>query len=92
MYPNLGIYEDLTPLRSRILFALRNREDAQGRKKYRFTLTKEGRIYCRTEAESKTKLPNGKMPKPHIVNRLEDLTKLGFSQEEINDIAANKRQ
>ena len=29
-YPNVGIYEDLTPLRSRMLYALRNRKNDQG--------------------------------------------------------------
>ena len=90
-YPDMAIYEDLTPLRSRILYALRNREDAEGHKVFKFTWTKEGRIYCRTEEESKKKLPNGKQPKPHIVNRLEDLSDLGFTQEEINGIGNSKR-
>lgn len=91
-YPDLAIYEDLTPLRSRMLYALRNRKDSEGHKVYKFTWSKEGRIYCRTEEESKRKLPNGKQPKPRVVNRLEDLADLGFTQEEIFNIAQGRRQ
>ena len=40
-YPDLAIYEDLTPLRSRMLYALRNRKDSEGHKVYKFTWSKE---------------------------------------------------
>ena len=36
-YPQLGIYEDLTPLRSRMLYALRNRTNSAGMKVYKYT-------------------------------------------------------
>ena len=50
-YPNAEIYGDITPLRSRILYALRNKKDQAENKVYRYVRSKEGRIYCRTEAE-----------------------------------------
>ena len=88
-YPNAAIYEDLTPQRSRMLYKLRNRTDHTGNKVYKFTWTREGRIYCRTEQESQRSSPNVKLPKPHAVNRPQDLSKLGFSQQEIENIIYN---
>ena len=90
-YPNVAIYEDVTPLRSRMLYALRNRRDQHGNKYYKFTWTREGRIYCRTEEESRTLQPNGKQARPHVVNRPQDLAKLGFSKQEIENIIYNRR-
>ena len=84
-YPNLAIYEDITPLRNRILYKLRNKKDQLDNKVYKFTWTRDGRIYWRTDAESRM----DPQPKPHAVNRPDDLKDLGFSEEEIYKIVYN---
>ena len=89
-YPNLGIYEDLTPLRSRILYALRNRTK-EGVKEFKFTWSKNGRIFCRTEAQTKPG-PDRKLPRPGVVNKPNDLLKLGFSEQEVQEIVNGKRK
>ena len=62
-----------------------NRRDQHDHKQFKFIWTKEGRIYCRTEQEANApRLPNQKPPRPHTVNRPEDLSKLGFSKQEID--------
>ena len=68
-------------LRSRILFALRNRKDRAGNKIYRYVWSREGRIYCRKESES----PANKITCPN------DLGKLGWSPSEIQEIAMVKK-
>ena len=80
-YPKAEIYEDVTPLRSRILFALRNRKDRADNKIYRYVWSREGRIYCRTESES----PANKITCP------KDLEKLGWSPSEIQEITKVKK-
>ena len=88
------LYDDLTPLRSRILFSLRNKKvDDQDVKKYKFVWTREGRIFARTEEESQRTIhKNGKdvLPPPHIVNKAQDLKQLGWSEAEILAIINNK--
>ena len=91
-YPNIGIYEDLTPLRSRILYALRNKKNQDGNKTYKFTWSKEGRIFCRTEQQTRSSGTGNKLPKPGIVNKPSDLLKLGFTEIEVNEIIINKRK
>ena len=91
-YPNIGIYEDLTPLRSRILYALRNKKNQDGNKTYKFTWSKEGRIFCRTEQQTRNSGTSNKLPKPGIVNKPSDLLKLGFTEKEVNEIIINKRK
>ena len=91
-YPNVGIYEDLTPLRSRILYALRNKKNQDGNKTYKFTWSKEGRIFCRTEQQTRSSGSGNKLPKPGIVNKPSDLLKLGFTEIEVNEIIINKRK
>ena len=91
-YPNIGIYEDLTPLRSRILYALRNKKNQDGNKTYKFTWSKEGRIFCRTEQQTRSSGSGNKLPKPGIVNKPSDLLKLGFTEIEVNEIIINKRK
>ena len=91
-----AIYEDVTPLRSRIMYALRNRMENDN-KKYLYVWSRDGRIFCRTEAESKQRVTNpitGKEgpPKPHIVNKVQDLEALGWTMLEIEDIACNRIQ
>ena len=90
-YPNIGIYEDLTPLRSRMLYALRNRKNLDGAKTYKFTWSKEGKIFCRTEDQTKPTAPGQKLPRPGVVNKPEDLLKLGFTEQQVQDIVTNKR-
>ena len=91
-YPNIGIYEDLTPLRSRILYALRNKKNQDGNKTYKFTWSKEGTIFCRTEQQTRSSGSGNKLPKPGIVNKPSDLLKLGFTEKEVNEIIINKRK
>ena len=91
-YPNLGFYEDLTPLRSRMLYALRNRKTQGGNKVYKFTWSKQGRIFCRTEQQTIPSGPDRKIPKPSVVNKPSDLINLGFTQEEVNEIISPKRK
>ena len=85
-YPKAEIYEDVTPLRSRILYALRNKKDQADNKVFRYVWSREGRIYCRTEAESK----QTPQPKANIINCPQDLSKLGWTQHEINEIIHKK--
>ena len=82
-YRNAEIYEDVTPLRSRIMFELRKRGDRQ---EFKYVWSKGGRIHCLRPADvvPKGQPRNGK--KPTIINTPEDLSKVGFSEEEINDI------
>ena len=89
-YTNLGIYEDLSPLRSRMLYALRNRTSENGAKTFKYTWSKEGRLYCRTEQQAQA-LPGQKLPKPGVVNQPNDLLKLGFSKTEV-EVIINKRK
>ena len=86
-YPDAVIYEDVTPLRSRIMYQLRNRKDTDGNKMWKFVWSRDGRIFCRTEEESR----QTPQTKPHVVNRVEDLRKLQFSESEIKDIICAKR-
>lgn len=87
-YPNLAIYEDLTPLRNRMLYQLRNRKDeTTNKKKYMYTWSREGRIYWRTESEAQ----QTPQPKPHAVNTPDDMKTLGFSDVEIYNIVNNIR-
>ena len=85
-YPHVAIYDDVTPLRSRILYALRNKKNNDGNKVYKFVWSREGRIYCRTESESQQET----QPPPHIVNCSQDLRKLGWKDSEIEDIIHKK--
>ena len=85
-YPKAEIYEDVTPLRSRILYALRNKKDSNDVKLYRYVWSREGRIYCRTDAETKV----SPQPPPHIINCPQDLLKLGWIQNEIEEIIHKK--
>ena len=94
-HPGAKIFDDVTPLRSRILFSLRNRKKVEGQdeKKYKFVWSREGRIFARTEEESRqTVRKNGRdvLPPPHIINKPQDLKGLGWSDAEIRDIINNK--
>ena len=74
------LYEDVTPLRSRIMYQLRQRED---KKAFKYVWSKGGRIYARTHAEADQTI---NQPPPHKINNPDDLLKIGFSQEEIDSI------
>ena len=80
------IYEDVTPLRSRIMFQLRHRDNKQA---FRFVWSKAGRIYARTHEQAN--LPRDQQARPIIINTPDDLSKVGFSQAEIEDIINNVR-
>ena len=84
---NALIYEDVTPLRSRIMYHLRQRNDKQA---FRYVWSKGGRIYARTPEDAA--LPRDQQPKPAIINTPDDLAKVGFSQKEIEDIVNNVRK
>ena len=78
-YKNVAIYEDVTPLRSRIMFELRSRGD---RKAFKYVWSRGGRIYCRaTDDADRT-----------TINTPQDLAKVGFSQQEIEDIINLKKK
>ena len=79
-----AIYEDVTPLRSRIMYELRQRDDKQ---KFKYVWSRGGRIYCRTPEEA-LKTPT---PAPHKINKPEDLKSVGFSDDEIEKIIKNIR-
>ena len=81
------MYEDVTPLRSRIMYQLRQRNDKQA---FKFVWSKAGRIYARTPEEAA--LPRDQQQKPLIINTPDDLTKAGFSEAEIEDIIKNPRK
>ena len=88
-YPNAAIYEDVTPLRSRMMYELRNRLDSANNKKWKFVWSRDGKIFVRTEAEAL--MDRESAPKPKCVQRPEDLKNLGFSDAEIQVIIMNKR-
>ena len=81
-FKSVAIYEDVSPLRSRIMYVLRQRGD---KKEFRYVWSRGGRIFCRTPEEVLTK-------KKHVINKPEDLSTVGFSPEEIEAIIKNKRK
>ena len=80
------MYEDVTPLRSRMMFHLRQRNDKQA---FRYVWSKGGRIYARTTEDAA--LPREQQPRPIVINTPEDMEKAGFSKEEIAVIVNNVR-
>ena len=99
-HPSAQIFDDITPLRSRLMFALKNRKEIDSEDKlYAHVWSREGRIYCRTAQDV---LPENRvrhavsgqlvMPKPKIINKPQDLLNLGWSPDEIQDIINNVRQ
>ena len=91
-YPDAFICEDVTPLRSRIMYQLRNRED---KKKFQNVWSIDGRIYCRTPEQAKqaaeARQRKQTEPKATVVNNPSDLLKLGWSREEVTAIMKIKR-
>ena len=89
-YRNAEIYEDVTPLRSRIMYELRIRNN---REAFKYVWSKGGRIYC---LRADQVVPRGHLRqeehKSTVINTPEDLKKVGFTQEEIDDIIQLKRK
>ena len=83
-YRNISIYEDVTPLRSRIMYELRQRND---KKEFQYVWSRGGSIFCKTPAQ----VAMTPSPRPYVINKPEDLAKVGFSDAEIEDIILNKR-
>ena len=81
------ISDHVTPLRSRMMYELRNRGNKTA---FKYVWSREGRIYARKPEEVNQRNP-ADQPKPHIINRPEDLKKLGWTDEEILNIIENKR-
>ena len=73
------LYEDVTPLRSRIMYQLRQKDD---KKAFKFVWSRGLRIYARTHEEAAMEI----QPKPHIINNADDLLKLGFTEDEVEAI------
>ena len=73
------LYEDVTPLRSRIMYQLRNKDD---KKAFKFVWSRGLRIFARTHEEAAM----DPQPRPHIINNPDDLLKLGFTEAEIEAI------
>ena len=69
------MYEDLTPLKSRIIYQLRQRKQA-----FRYVWSKGGRIFALTHENA---------ARPYIINTPDDLSKVGFSYTEIENIIYN---
>ena len=80
------IYEDVTPLHSRMMYHLRQRNDKQA---FRYVWSKGGRIYARKTEDAA--LPRENQPRPIIINTPDDLEKAGFNKDEISDIIKNVR-
>ena len=73
------IYEDVTPLRSRMMYQLRQRDD---KKAFKYVWSRGGRIFVRTHEEAEA----DPQPRPHVINHPDDLSKVGFSESEIEAI------
>ena len=91
-YPDAFICEDVTPLRSRIMYQLRNKDD---KKAFKHVWSIDGRIYCRTpdQAEKAAEARKNKQPEPKatVINNPSDLLKLGWTQPEIEVLMRPKR-
>ena len=87
-YTNVYISDHVTPLRSRILYELRNRDN---KALFKYVWSREGRIYARKPNEVNQRNASN-MPKLHVFQRPEDLKDYGWSDAEILNIIQNKRQ
>ena len=92
-FPDAFIVEDVTPLRSRILYSLKNKLNQDGSKMFKFVWSRDGRIFARTEAESLRRDDRGNISqaKPHVINKVDDLKVLGWTNKEVDDIRYNVR-
>ena len=66
------------------MYELRQRNDKQA---FKYVWSRGGRIFCRTPEEANMTT----VPKPHVINKPEDLLKVGFSEDEVDKIILNKR-
>ena len=73
------MYEDVTPLRSRMMYQLRQRDN---KKAFKYVWSKGGRIFVRTHEEAEAE----PQPRPHVINTPDDLLKVGFSVAEVETI------
>ena len=76
---NVRLYEDVTPLRSRMMFQLRQKDD---KKAFKFVWSRGGRIYARTHEEAAA----DPQPKPHIFNTPDDMLNCGFTKSDVDAI------
>ena len=86
-YDAVFINDHVTPLRNRILYELRNRDNKTA---FKYVWSREGRIFARKPSEVFT--DRTKQPKPHTLTRPEDLKPLGWTDEEIQAIIVDKRK
>ena len=68
------------------MYHLRQRNDKQA---FKFVWSKAGRIYALTPEQAA--LPRDEQGPPHKINTPDDLSKVGFSKTEIEDIINNVR-
>ena len=66
-----------------MLYTLRNKKNEDGTKSFKFIWSKEGKIFCRTEEQTKTTRPGQKLPRPGVVNKPNDLLNLGFTEQQV---------
>ena len=69
------------------MYELRNRDDKQ---LFKYVWSRQGKIFARKYSEISSDRFN--QPKPHVIQRPEDLKSLGWSDKEIVDIIENKRK
>ena len=86
-YDSVYINDHVTPLRNRLMYELRNRDNKQ---LFKYVWSRQGNIFARKHSEVSSDRFN--QPKPHVIQRPEDLKSLGWSDEEIVEIIDNKRK
>ena len=67
------------------MYELRHRGNKEA---FKYVWSRGGRIFCRTPEEANM----SPVPKPQVINKPEDLEKVGFSKSEIESIILNKRE
>ena len=87
-YPNAEIYEEVTPVRSRIMYALRKKVDEAGNRKFKYVWSSNGKILVRTEEEAKMDT----VPRPKAIQKPEDLIKYGWTEDEVAKIIRNIKE
>ena len=88
-FKNVRIYEDVTPMRSRIMYELRTRDSRQ---MFKYVWSRGGRIYCLKPEDVVPRGHTGQRTKPTVINTPEDLKKVGFSDQEIEDIILMRKR
>ena len=59
---------------------------------FKYVWSRGGRIFCLKPEDVLPKGQQGRQKKPSVINTPEDLAKLGFSAEEIQDIILLKKK